>query len=158
MGSIAIKLPDNFIRKIEEASERSSEAIDASVKAGCEVMEPIIRQNLVGAIGRNTKGASKSTGELLSALGTSPIKVSADGVHNAKIGFREPRTRQSNANGKRSYKVATNAMVAMVLEYGTKDGRQPARPFLAPARKSGRDLCAKAMEQAFDKVMSEVNT
>ena len=79
-----------------------------------------MQANLRGAIGRDTKYKSRSTGKLLTALGVSPVKVNDEGNFDLKIGFSEGRS-------------VNNAMLANILEYG-KHG-QPPKPILKPFRR-----------------------
>ena len=111
------------------------------LEAGAEVVESKVRSNLASVIGKGTKEPSRSTGQLLSALGTSPALQDKNGDFNVKVGFSEPRS-----DGE------SNAKIATILEYG-KSG-QPARPFLKPAKSSSKNACIEAMKA---KLESEVN-
>ena len=99
-------------------------------------MESKVKSNLQAVIGSCTKEESRSTGELLSALGVSSAKQDKDGNFNVKIGFSEPRP-----DGK------SNAMIAGVLEYG-KHGQAP-KPFLKPAKSSSKSAAVAAMKAKF---------
>ena len=61
------------------------------LEAGAEVVEGEVRNNLETQIGNNTKQRSKSTGQLISALGTASVRQDKKGVMNVKIGFSENR-------------------------------------------------------------------
>jgi len=110
----------------------------AVLEAGAEVVEAKVRSNLQAAIGSGTKEPSRSTGQLLSALGTSPALQDRNGDFNVKVGFSEPRTDGDS-----------NAKIASVLEYG-KSG-QPAKPFLKPAKTATRKACVDAMRERFER-------
>lgn len=120
--------------KVSKLEERTDEILPRVLEAGAEVVEAKVRSNLSAAIGKGTKEPSRSTGELLSALGISSTKQDRDGNFNVKVGFSEPR-RDGDSNAK----------IATVLEYG-KSG-QPARPFLKPAKSASKSACIQAMEQ-----------
>ena len=92
-----------------------------------------MRSNLQAAIGSGTKEPSRSTGQLLSALGTSPALQDRNGDFNVKVGFSEPRTDGDS-----------NAKIASVLEYG-KSG-QPPKPFLKPAKSASKNAAIEAMK------------
>jgi hypothetical protein len=92
--------------------------LEKTLQAGADVVKPVFQTKLADAIGRNTKRKSTSTGQLLSALGVSPVKASEDGCVDIKIGFNEPRK-----DGKR------NAMIA--VSWSTEPQNQPARRFSA---------------------------
>lgn len=109
--------------------------------AGAEVVESKVRSNLASVIGSGTKLPSRSTGELLSSLGTTPALQDKNGDFNVKVGFAEPRSDGDS-----------NAKIATILEYG-KSG-QPAKPFLKPAKSSSKSAAIEAMKA---KLESEVN-
>lgn len=141
------------MKKFESIQNRSGAIITKCVEAGAEVAEGFIRNNL-----RCVLSAEHKNGELMNSLGITPVKVSRDGVYNAKIGFAEPRHDQGGSNitrsgKKRSYYVRTNAMIANILEHGRSN--QPARPFLAPAKKSSKKPALEAMERTFDQEVSK---
>ena len=141
MAKATMKLPDDFLMKISRLAERTDEILPRVLQAGGEVVEAKVKSNLQAVIGSGTKEESRSTGELLAALGTSSAKQDKNGDFNVKVGFSEPRS-----DGK------ANAMIAGVLEYG-KHG-QPAKPFLKPAKSASKNTCIEAMKA---KLESEVN-
>ena len=94
-----------------------------------------------GASSRKPGRPIRSTGQLLSALGTSPALQDRNGDFNMKVGFAEPMSDGDS-----------NAKIATVLEYG-KSG-QPAKPFLKPAKSASKKACIEAMKA---KLESEVN-
>lgn len=134
MAKATFKMPDEFLMKVSKLEERTDEILPRVLEAGAEVVEAKVRSNLRAAIGKGTKDPSRSTGELLSALGTSSAKQDRDGNFNVKVGFSEPR-RDGDSNAK----------IATILEYG-KSG-QPAKPFLKPAKSASKSACIQAMEQ-----------
>lgn len=132
MATMKAKMPDDLIAKITRLGEKTDEICEKALQAGAEIVEKAVASNLDAVIGKDTKYDSRSTGELKSALGITPVSLDKNGNYNIKVGFDEPRKNQSAAKGKRSYGEATNAMIANVLEYG-KHG-QPPKPFLKPAK------------------------
>ena len=154
MAKADIKMPEEFLLKLSKLADKTDEIIPRVLQAGGEVVEAKVRANLQAVIGKDTKEDSRSTGELTSSLGTSPVSVDHDGIHNVKVGFAEPRRQQNDAKGKRSYYVRTNAMVATVLEYG-KSG-QPPRPFMKPAKAASKKPCEAAMKAAFEKEVGQI--
>jgi len=147
MAKVQLKMPDDFERRLTLLGQREDEIAERVLKAGAEVVLPKVKSCLSASIGRGTKTESRSTGELLASLGVSPMKQDRDGNNNVHVGFNEPRRKQYAAKGKRSYKQATNAMVANVLEYGRHG--QPARPFLKPAVRAAEAAAKEAMKQKF---------
>jgi len=130
-------MPEDFIKKISSLGDKTDEVIAKVLEAGAEVVESEVRNNLETQIGNNTKQRSKSTGQLISALGTASVRQDKKGVMNVKIGFSENRR-----DGKK------NAMIATVLEYGKSN--QKARPFIKPALRKSKDACINAMIRKLD--------
>ena len=129
--------------KLSRLGEKTDEIIPKVLEAGGEVVEAKVKSNLQAVIGSGTKEESRSTGELLSALGVSSARQDKDGNFNVKVGFSEPRS-----DGK------SNAMIAGVLEYG-KSGQSP-KPFLKPAKSASKSACVDAMIAAFEKEVENI--
>lgn len=138
MAKAVMKMPEEFLLKISKLGDKTDEIIPKVIEVGGKVVEEKVKSNLQSIIGTNIKEESRSTGELVSALGVSPTLIDKDGNSNVKVGFSEPRS-----DGK------SNSMIAGVLEYG-KSG-QPPKPFLKPAKSASRKACINAMIEAFDK-------
>jgi len=143
MAKAEFKLPEEFLLKISRLGDKTDEILPRVLEAGGEVVLDKVRENLQAVVGRDTKEASRSTGELVSALGVSPAKIDRDGNYNVKVGFAEPRP-----DGK------SNAMIANILEYG-KSG-QPPKPFLKPAKSASRAPCIEAMKQALEQEVEKL--
>ena len=143
MAKAAFKMPEDFLLKLSRLGEKTDEIIPKVLEAGGEVVEAKVKSNLQAVIGSGTKEESRSTGELLSALGVSSARQDKDGNFNVKIGFSEPRS-----DGK------SNAMIAGVLEYG-KSGQSP-KPFLKPAKSASKSACVDAMIAAFEKEVENI--
>lgn len=143
MARVQIRLPGAFIDSLNAASSVLETSADEVLGAGAAVVEPRMRSNLAAAIGTGTKEPSRSTGQLLGALGTTSVKVNSRGDHNIKVGFAENRR-----DGR------SNALIANVLEHGRSN--QPARPFLAPTRNQTRRGALQAMKQALAAQIGQV--
>ena len=143
MAKAEFKLPEDFLIRISRLGEKTDEILPKVLDAGGEVVADKVRTNLQAVIGRDTKEPSRSTGELVAALGVSPAQIDRDGNYNVKVGFAEPRSDGSS-----------NAMIANVLEYG-KSG-QPPKPFLKPAKTSSRIPCIEAMKRAFEQEVEKL--
>ncbi|KAA1271039.1 HK97 gp10 family phage protein [Corynebacterium striatum] len=133
MARVQIRLPNKYIDALEATSRLLDTATDEVLTAGANVVEPRMRANLASAIGRATTLPSRSTGQLLGALGVTSVKVNSRGDHNVKVGFAENRR-----DGR------SNALIASVLEHGRSN--QPAHPFLAPTRSQTRRGAVEAMK------------
>jgi len=131
------KLPEDFLMKVSRLNEKTDEILPKVLEAGAEVVETKVRSNLQSVIGSGTKEPSHSTGQLLSALGTSPAMQDRDGNFNVKVGFAEPRSDGDS-----------NAKIASVLEYG-KSG-QPPKPFLKPAKSASKNAAISAMKEKLE--------
>jgi hypothetical protein len=154
MAKIEVKLPAEFTRRLSSLAERTDDVVESVLKAGGEVVLEQVKSNLQSVIGRGTEFPSRSTGELVSSLGMSPVEVGGDGVHNIKVGFNEPRRKQYAAKGKRSYGASTNAMIANVMEYGRHG--QPAKPFLKPAKSASKSACMQAMKNKLEEETGKI--
>ncbi len=143
MAKCDIRMPDDFLNKIKNLGAREDEIAEAALKAGGEVVLAKARSNLAAAVGRGTKYESRATGELVSSLGLSSVKLNRKGEHDIKVGFAEPRS-----DGE------SNAKLASILEYG-KHG-QPAKPFMKPAKTSSKSAAISAMQQVFEEAIDEI--
>lgn len=143
MAKVEFKMPEDFLLRLSRLGDKTDEILPRVLDAGGEVVADKVRTNLQAAIGRDTKEPSRSTGELVAALGVSPAKIDRDGNYNVKVGFAEPRSDGSS-----------NAMIANVLEYG-KSG-QPPKPFLKPAKTASRVPCIEAMKRAFEQEVEKL--
>lgn len=143
MAKASFKMPEDFLMKISKLAERTDDILPRVLQAGGEVVEAKIHSNLQSVIGKDTKEKSRSTGELVGALGVSPAKQDKDGNFNVKVGFSENRS-----DGK------SNAMIAGVLEYG-KHGQLP-RPFMKPAKSSTKNSCIEAMKAALEREVDSI--
>ena len=117
--------------------DRTDEVAKKALTAGGEIILERTRANLLSVIGKDIKSESRSTGQLVSSLGLSPVRVDIHGNYNIKIGFDEYRRDGSS-----------NAGVANILEYG-KHG-QPAKPFLTPAKKQVGNQALEKMKQIIE--------
>ncbi|HAT1138421.1 TPA: HK97 gp10 family phage protein, partial [Corynebacterium striatum] len=107
MARVQIRLPNKYIDALEATSRLLDTAADEVLTAGANVVEPRMRANLAAAIGQATTTPSRSTGQLIGALGVTSVKVNSRGDHNVKVGFAENRR-----DGR------SNALIANVLEHG----------------------------------------
>lgn len=129
--SIKIKFPEELMINLEKLANEADKIVEKSLKAGAKIVEGQIRTNLKNSL----KG--ESSGQLLEALGTSPVKPNnkIDGW-DIKIGFNEPRKDGTS-----------NAMIANILEYGKKG--QAAKPFLKPAIDASKSKMRATMKKVF---------
>ena len=87
MAKVQVKMPEGFLLRLSRLGDKTDEIIPKVLEAGGEVVEQKVRANLSAVIGRDTKEESRSTGELLSALGVTPAKIVRDGNYNGQVGF-----------------------------------------------------------------------
>lgn len=148
------KLPEDLMKKVDRLGKETDRICEKALTEGGKVMEKSVASHLSQVVGKDTVVESRSTGELQASLGVSPVKVDRNGNHDVKIGFREPRSQQTAAKGKRSYRQITNAMIANVLEYGRK-GQAP-KPFLAPAKKAAKKETTSKMESVLREEIDKI--
>ena len=129
--SIKVKFPEELMINLEKLANEADKIVEKSLKAGAKIVEGQIRTNLKNSL----KG--ESSGQLLEALGTSPVKPNnkIDGW-DVKVGFAEPRKDGTS-----------NAMIANILEYGKKG--QTAKPFLKPAIDASKSKMRATMKKVF---------
>ena len=65
--------------KVSRLADKTDEILPKVLEAGAEIVEDKVRSNLQAVIGSGTKYDSRSTGELLRSLGTSPALQDRDG-------------------------------------------------------------------------------
>lgn len=137
MAKCTYTLPEDLLKKLSKLGSRMDEISEAVLEAGGEVVLDKVKSNLEGVLSGN------SSGELVSSLGLSGVRIDKNGNSNIKIGFAEPRK-----DG------ASNAMIANIIEYGKHN--QPAKPFLKPAKTASKKQCietmTKTLEEEIDKI------
>jgi hypothetical protein len=143
VAKVDVKMPEEFLLRLSRLGERIDEIIPRVLEAGGEVVLSKVKSNLQSVIGKGTKYPSRTTGELASALGLSPVKQDRDGNHNVKVGFSEPRK-----DGE------SNAKIANIIEYGKS--AQPAKPFLKPAKSASRKPCIEAMKAKLEQELGRI--
>lgn len=142
MPRCQFNMPEDFLSKVSLLAEKTDEIVPKVLEAGGEVVLTKVKSNLQSVVGENTKIKSRSTGQLISALGVTPAKQDKDGNFNVKVGFDEPRSDGDS-----------NAKIANILEYG-KSG-QPPKPFLKPAKTQSKKSCIDAIK---NKLESEIES
>ena len=143
MAKATIKMPDDFLKKLSKLGDKTDEITTKVLETGADVVYKKVKSNLEAVVGKDTKYESKSTGELINALGVSSVRQDKNGNSNIKVGFSEPRS-----DGK------SNAMIANIIEYG-KHG-QEAKPFLKPAKSATKKSCTDAMINKLEEEISKL--
>ena len=138
MAKCTAKLPEDLLKKLSRVGSNMDKIATEALEAGGEVVLKKTKSNLQEAVGNS----DKSTGQLVNALGLSPVLVDRNGNYNIKVGFDEYR-RDGSAN----------AMVANIIEYG-KHG-QPAKPFLTPAKKQVGNQALEAMKKIVEEELKK---
>jgi len=143
MAKADVKMPEDFLQKLSTLGDKTDEIVPRVLEAGGAVMLSRVKSNLQAVIGSGTKYDSRTTGELVAALGVSGARMDREGNYNVKVGFSEPRRDGTS-----------NAMLANVLEHG-KHG-QPAKPFLKPAKSAAKDACISAMKTKLEEEIEQI--
>jgi HK97 gp10 family phage protein len=142
LGRLSYKMPEDFLLKVSALADKTDVIIPKVLEEGGQMVADKVKANLQAVVGRNLKTKSRSTGELIKALGVSPAGLDRNGNYNVKVGFDEPRD-----DGE------SNAKIANILEYG-KSG-QPAKPFLKPAKTASKKACIEAMKRKLDEEINK---
>jgi hypothetical protein len=74
MAKIEIKLPEDVLLKLSRIGERTDEIIPKVLEEGGELEMTKDKHSLAAVVGRNTKIASRSTGESEHSLGLSKAR------------------------------------------------------------------------------------
>lgn len=168
MAKMMVKPPDDLIRSFERAGSEMDGIAEAALRVGADIMRREGAEELLAALSMPRKYPKRGTGELLSRLGVSGMQISSKGVYDVSVGFREPRKAQRpvrdfhlhrhTSHGRttfyttlvanRGYYVATNAMVANILEHGHRGahGGQAPTGFWVKAMRKSRPDVINAME------------
>ena len=139
MAKCTAKLPEDLLKKLSRVGSNMDKIATEALEAGGEVVLRKTKSNLQEAVGNS----DKSTGQLVNALGLSPVLVDRNGNYNIKVGFDEYR-RDGSAN----------AMVANIIEYG-KHG-QPAKPFLKNAKTASKKECENVMKRTIEEEIKKI--
>lgn len=137
MAKCTAKLPEDLLKKLSRVGDNMDKIAESALAAGGDVVLRKTKSNLESMV----KGPS--TGQLVSALGLSPVLLDRNGNYNIKVGFDEYRSDGS-----------ANAMVANIIEYG-KHG-QPAKPFLKNAKSSSKKECEETMARKIEEEIKKL--
>jgi len=137
MTKCTAKLPEDLLKKLSRVGDNMDKIAESALTAGGNVVLRKTKSNLESMV----KGPS--TGQLVSALGLSPVLLDRNGNYNIKVGFDEYRSDGS-----------ANAMVANIIEYG-KHG-QPAKPFLKNAKSSSKKECEETMARKIEEEIKKL--
>lgn len=143
MAKVTVKLPDDLLKKLSSLGSKTDQIARKALEAGGEVILKKTKANLISVIGKDIKYESRSTGQLISALGLSPVKVDKNGNYNIKLGFDEYRRDGTS-----------NAAIANIIEYG-KHG-QPAKPFLTPAKRQSNKEVNETMKRVIEEEIKKL--
>lgn len=145
MAKAEILFPSGFLEAVDSLENGFPALAEEMLDAAGAVIEAEMKKRLEGVI-EDVDG--RSTGDLVAALGVSPVKVDRDGNYNIKVGFREPRR-----DGQ------VNALIANVIEHGIKleygSSKRAAKPFLKPTRSAARRPAVDAAREAFRRWVAE---
>jgi HK97 gp10 family phage protein len=137
MAKCTAKLPEDLLKKLSRVGDNMDKIAESALTAGGDVVLKKTKSNLESMV----KGPS--TGQLVNALGLSPVLLDRNGNYNIKVGFDEYRSDGS-----------ANAMVANIIEYG-KHG-QPAKPFLKNAKSSSKKECEETMARKIEEEIKKL--
>ena len=164
MATISTQLPDALISQLTKAGEQMDRIANDALIAAAGPVRTEMQSTLRSALSTPRTYPKRGTGELTSALGVTPVRVTNKGVYNIKVGFNEPRRQQAGhrIGGKRKggggYYVATNAMVANILEHGHtgSHGGQKAAPFVKPATKAAKQAAEETLKRVVEGELQKI--
>ena len=73
MAKAVIQLPNDFIDKLNAAAKNVDDAAGVVLESGAQILVNQVRHNLSAIIGAGLKSRPRSTGQLVEALGISPV-------------------------------------------------------------------------------------
>lgn len=137
---------DDFMIRLERAATDFPSVAEKVIRAGAAVLAPVMRRRLSGIL------SASATGQLVAALGITPVKQDRNANYNAHIGFDGY---QQPGYGKFPIGVPF-ALIARSFESGAGDWR-PKTPFARPAIAEAREAMSAAMtaaaEEEYKKIM-----
>ena len=143
MAKVTTKLPDDLLIQLSQLGEKSDEISEKMLEAGGDVVKDEMAQQLKGVIGKDTAYPSRSTGQLLSSIGKSGVKLDRNGNPDIKVGFDDHRDDGT-----------TNSMIANIIEFGKSN--QPARPFVKKTKNRSKKSCESAMAEVFESEVKKI--
>lgn len=133
--------------KLNRCAADFGKVAEAALRAGSAVVAAKMTQNLRGVL------STKATGQLVDAMGITPVKQGRDYNYSTHIGFDGY---QPPAYGKFPKGVPFQ-LIARTVESGRKDIKRPPKPFAKPAiratREKVKEVMTKAAEEEFEKIM-----
>lgn len=144
MAKVELKMPEDFLERISRINENFDRIMPGVLEAGAKPVLDKAESNLQSVIAKGTKHKSKSTGDLVSAIGKSSAWQDRNGNWNMKVGIGKSKDRKG----------VSNALKAMVLEYG-KSG-QPPKPWLKPAGAASKKACISEMKAKLDRELKSL--
>ena len=137
---------DDFMIRLERAATDFPSVAEKVIRAGAAVLAPVMRRRLSGIL------SASATGQLVAALGITPVKQDRNADYNAHIGFDGY---QQPGYGKFPIGVPF-ALIARSFESVAGDWR-PKTPFARPAMLEAREAMSAAMtaaaEEEYKKIM-----
>lgn len=132
---------DIYLQRLNAlAGDQGGKAAQAAVYAGVKVLADALRPAYEQTL------SSNSTGQMLAAMGVTPIQLDQRGWWNAKIGFDGYDVRKA----KNFPRGVPHQLKARVIESGTKNKHIKGHQVIKRAVKANRAAVEKAMEQALD--------
>lgn len=131
--------------RLNRSAEDFGKVAEAALRAGAAIIAAQMRQNLQGIL------SPEATGQLVDALGITPVKQGRDYNYSAHIGFdgyRQP------PYGKFPKGVPFQ-LIARSFESGAGTWRPP-KPFAKPAVRQTRERVAEVMKKAAEEELEKI--
>lgn len=126
---------------LNRSAEAFEEVATAALRAGGAVAATSVSNKLQSVL------SEKATGEIVRALGITPVLQSRSFDYNVHVGFDGYQTTNTQ-------RVAFQ-LLGRVLESGTKKGRE-AKPFVKPALRESRTKIMEAMREAAEETLKKI--
>ncbi len=152
MANVTLALPDSLMAQLSKAGSELERIADAALAAAAKPVSASMQSQLQAALSVPRSYPRRSSGELISALGVTPVRISK-GVYNIKVGFAEPRRGKTGRKGAKS-----NAMVANLMEHGHsgRNGGQTPAPFVKPATKAAKQEAEETLRRVVEDELQKI--
>ena len=137
---------EEFAALLYRMAEDSEEAAKEAVRAGAGLLADRLREDYQAVLGKD------STGQMLQAMGITPVKLSNKGWWNAKVGFDGYDLRRF----KSWPKGVPHQLKARVIESGRKGQKRKQHQIVEKALKTYREQILSEMEQTIRKRIDQM--
>lgn len=132
MASLNVTGMEEVLKQLDKLSKKAD--VDEIAKKAVEKAKDVVLESTRSAVAASEYGP-RSSGSVAASIQVTNARINSFGAYTVA------RPTGRDANGTR------NGLKAGVLEYGTHDGRFPARPWGKRAKSAAEGPCIKIMEE-----------